>query len=41
MAYAALAAGMARGISVVMSDGKIIDTVVYYLSCPFQNLVRS
>jgi len=34
MAYAALVIGMARGISVVMSDGKIIDTVVYYLSLP-------
>ena len=34
MAYAALVIGMARAISVVMSDGKIIDTVVYYLSLP-------
>jgi uncharacterized ion transporter superfamily protein YfcC len=34
MAYAALVIGMARGISVVMTDGKIIDTVVYYLSLP-------
>lgn len=34
MAYAALIIGMARGISVAMSDGKIIDTVVYYLSLP-------
>jgi len=34
MAYAALVIGMARGISVVMADGKIIDTVVYYLSLP-------
>lgn len=34
MAYAALVIGMARGISVVMTDGKIIDTIVYYLSLP-------
>ena len=34
MAYAALVIGMARAISVVMTDGKIIDTVVYYLSLP-------
>jgi len=34
MAYAALIIGMARGISVVMTDGKIIDTIVYYLSLP-------
>lgn len=34
MAYAALIIGMARAISVVMTDGKIIDTIVYYLSLP-------
>ena len=34
MAYAALVIGMARAISVMMTDGKIIDTVVYYLSLP-------
>ncbi|MBL3538118.1 Na+/H+ antiporter NhaC family protein [Aminivibrio sp.] len=34
MAYAALVIGMARAISVIMTDGKIIDTVVYYLSLP-------
>ena len=34
MAYAALVIGMARAISMVMIDGKIIDTVIYYLSLP-------
>jgi len=34
LTYAALVIGMARGISVVMTDGKIIDTVVYYISLP-------
>lgn len=34
MSYAALVIGMARGISVVMTDGKIIDTIVYYTSLP-------
>ncbi|NLA91766.1 MAG: YfcC family protein [Synergistaceae bacterium] len=34
MAYAGLVIGMARAISVVMTDGKIIDTVIYYLSLP-------
>lgn len=34
MAYAALIIGMARAISVVMTDGRIIDTIVYYLSLP-------
>lgn len=35
--FAALAIGIARSILVVMSDGKIIDTLVYYLS----NLISS
>lgn len=34
MAYAALIIGMARAISVIMTDGKIIDTIVYSLSLP-------
>ncbi len=34
MVYAAFVIGMARAISVVMTDGKIIDTFVYYLSLP-------
>ena len=34
MAYAAFIVGFARAISVVMADGKIIDSIVYYLSLP-------
>jgi uncharacterized ion transporter superfamily protein YfcC len=34
MAYAALVIGMARSISVVMQQGNIIDTVIYWLSLP-------
>ena len=34
MVFAGFIIGMARAISVVMSDGRIIDTVVYYMSLP-------
>ena len=34
MVYAAFVVGMARAISVVMIDGKIMDTLVYWLSAP-------
>ncbi|MGL5512850.1 MAG: YfcC family protein, partial [Sporomusa sp.] len=38
MVYAAFIIGMARGISVAMTDGKIIDTFVYYLSLPIAQM---
>ncbi len=38
MAYAALVIGMARGISEMMTQGKIIDTVVHYLSAPIASM---
>ena len=34
MVYAAFVVGMARAISVVMIDGKIMDTLVYWMSAP-------
>ncbi len=38
MCYAALIIGMAKAISVVLTDGKIIDTLIYYLSLPINNV---
>lgn len=38
MAYAAYIIGFARAISVIMTDGKIIHTVVYYLSLPISKV---
>lgn len=38
MAFPAFIIGMARAISVVMIDGKIIDTVVYYLAIPISHM---
>ena len=35
---AALAVGVARGISVLMTNAKIIDTIVHYLSLPLSQL---
>ena len=35
---AAFAVGVARGISVLMTNSKIIDTIVYYLSLPLSQL---
>jgi uncharacterized ion transporter superfamily protein YfcC len=34
MAYAALIVGMARAISVVIQNGQIMDTLIYYISKP-------
>ena len=34
MVFAGFVVGMARAISVVMSDGKIIDTIIYWMSVP-------
>lgn len=38
MVYAGFVIGMARAIAVVMTDGKIIDTIVYYLSLPIAQM---
>ncbi len=38
MAFAALLIGFARAISVVLSDGQVIDTIVYALSMPLAGL---
>jgi len=35
---AAMAVGLARGISVIMDTSKIGDTIVYYLSLPLEGL---
>lgn len=37
----ALAVGVARGISVVMTDAKIIDTIIHYLSLPLKGIAPS
>lgn len=41
MLAAALVVGVARSISVVLSDGQIIDTIVYGLSSPLQDVPGS
>lgn len=38
MATAALVIGMARGISVVMTEGNIIDTLIHYISQPISSV---
>ena len=38
MAFAAFVVAFARSISVIMTDGKIIHTVVYYLSIPISKV---
>lgn len=38
MVTAALVIGMARGISVVMTEGKIIDTLIHYISQPIASV---
>ncbi|MDT8902355.1 YfcC family protein [Anaeroselena agilis] len=38
MVYAAFVIGMARAISVVMSDGRIIDSIIHYLSMPIAQM---
>lgn len=38
MAYAAMIIGFARGIYIVLQDGRIIDTIVYGLSVPLGRL---
>jgi uncharacterized ion transporter superfamily protein YfcC len=35
---AAFAVGVARGISILMTDSKIIDTIVYYMSIPLSKV---
>lgn len=41
MLVAGLLVGLARGISVALTDGRIIDTIVYGLSSPLQNLPQA
>ena len=36
--YAALLLGMAKSISVVLTEGNIIDTIVYYMSLPISSV---
>ena len=41
MLAAALFVGVARGISVALSDGRVIDTIIYALANPLDDLPRS
>ncbi len=38
LAYGALVVGLARAVIVVLEDGEVLDTIVYALSVPLENL---
>jgi len=40
LAYAAIIVGFARGVMVVMEDGTILDTIIYYLVQPLYHLPK-